>query len=79
MPDTNKSRDQGGQSAPKPSRTLPDKAICRVRRGGLADLLHCLVPEPDECEYAEPHAGDMFCFHPKRDEILARTEGRFDN
>jgi hypothetical protein len=31
-----------------------------------------LVDKPT-CKYAEPFNSKTFCFHPKRDEIIART------
>jgi hypothetical protein len=76
MSDTSKTSKDGCQSEPRPVRKLPDVAHCRVKRSGIGDLAYCLVPEPCGCDYAEHHASDIFCFHPQRKEILARTEVR---
>ncbi len=74
MSDINTPSDDGSESAPKPTRKMPDLSRCRVRRSGIADLV-CCCSEADarDCEYAEHHAGDIFCFHPQWREILARS------
>jgi hypothetical protein len=58
----------------KPARVLPDVAICRARRSGVIDMAYCLVDKPHGCKYAEPFKGKIFCFHPEREEIMARTD-----
>ena len=76
MSDTYKPSEEGSESAPELTRKLPDAACCKVRRSGMADLVFCLVSDSNSCEYAERHAFNTFCFHPKWQEILARTEAR---
>jgi len=77
MSDTNKPNKDESQPAPKPAWSLPDLVHCQVRRSGMSDLLYCLVSDSSRCEYVKHHAYDifgLFCFHPERREILARTE-----
>jgi hypothetical protein len=76
MSDMNKPSDDGSESVPKPTRKLPDMAICQVRRSGMADLVICMVSDSSNCEYCERHAFDTFCFHPQWQEILDRTDAR---
>jgi hypothetical protein len=68
MSDEEKINDKTG-----PTRILPDLAICRAKLSGVIDLAYCLVDEPYGCKYAEPHRDKVFCFHPTREEIIART------
>jgi len=69
MPDT---EDISDKTMPK--RVLPDLAICRAMHSGVIDLAYCLMDKPHGCKYAEPFKGNSFCFHPKREEIIARTQ-----
>jgi hypothetical protein len=60
----------------KIKRTLmpPDLSTCRAQASHLIKALaYCLVNKPG-CKYAEPFNSKIFCFHPKRDEIVARTD-----
>ncbi len=74
MPNSNKSNADGGNPAPKPKVTLPDTAHCRVKYSHLVGFFNCLVSNPEGCKHAEPYKDSIFCFHPDRKEILARTK-----
>ncbi|MBI5687455.1 MAG: hypothetical protein HZC54_20475 [Verrucomicrobia bacterium] len=54
---------------------LPDPAVCRAQRI-LPDLVECLVlrPKPNECPHATFFGDGIFCAHPERDNLAARTE-----
>jgi hypothetical protein len=61
----------GGNS--KANSTTPDLSVCRARVSRTISVLaYCLMDKP-ACKYAEPYHSKIFCFHPKRDEIIART------
>jgi len=64
----------GRQPDPKPARALPDFAVCRASRSGVGDLIYCLVPSCQGCQYVERHAFNNFCFHPDWKKIINRTE-----
>jgi len=52
----------------------PDLSACRAQVSKtISALAYCLVDKP-KCKYAEPFNSKIFCFHPKRDEIVARTD-----
>ena len=74
MRNTHKSRKDGCQTTPTLLRKIPDIARCRVKSSGLTELICCLVADPSNCEYIAHDYFDAFCFHPKRNEILARSE-----
>jgi hypothetical protein len=62
-------------SSSKIKRTLmpPDLSACRAQVSHtISALAFCLVNKPD-CRYAEPFNSKIFCFHPKRGDIIART------
>ena len=63
------------QPGPKPTRKLPDPAVCRARNLGNDDLFDCLISAPYECQYALHYGDSFFCRHPERKEIAARTPG----
>ncbi len=51
----------------------PDLSACRAQVShSIRALAYCLVNKPN-CKYAEPFNSKIFCFHPKRDEIIDRT------
>jgi hypothetical protein len=51
-----------------------DLSACRAQVSHtISALAYCLVDKPT-CTYAEPFNSKIFCFHPKRDEIIARTD-----
>lgn len=57
-----------------PARKLPDMAVCRAEHTETSfHLAYCLVDNPAGCQYAEPFKIKNFCFHPSREEIIART------
>ena len=62
-----------GQKEPKEPQ-LPDPAICRALRV-LPNLVECLVvkPRPHVCPHATPFGSGIFCKHPDREQIIART------
>ena len=43
---------------------LTDFTLCRVKPSGISHLLYCLVPEPQDCKYAEICGSHIYCFHP---------------
>ena len=48
-------------------RCLPDPKKCRTRyRIYTLGFTHCLVENPDACEYAERSAYGVYCEHPDR-------------
>lgn len=53
---------------------LPNSALCRGKRSGIANMVYCLAPDPGKCEYAENFAFNVYCYHPNRAQIAARTE-----
>jgi len=58
-----------------PTRILPDMSICRAKHSELSnEFAYCLVDNSFECKYAEPYKFKTFCFHPNREEIIARTK-----
>ncbi len=59
---------------PKPARGLPNFAVCRARRSGFGDLIYCLVPNCQSCQYVERHAFNNFCFHPDWEKLVTRAE-----
>ena len=61
---------------PKPARTFPDVAICRAKPSGFGDYADCLVDDPRSCRYALSFGDGYLCRHPKRAEIVARTEAK---
>lgn len=74
MIDAKQPNEAGNQPAAKPTRTLPDMAVCRARRSGIAGLAFCLVSNPNSCKFVISFAKDYFCCHQKFEEIVARTE-----
>lgn len=52
---------------------LPDLAACRALRV-LPTLVECLVVKGHLCPYATPFGNGLFCEHPERDQIVARTK-----
>ena len=58
------------KTTPRP----PDLSACRASFSQtIKALAYCLMDKP-HCKYAEPFNRKIFCFHPKRDEIVARTD-----
>jgi hypothetical protein len=53
---------------------LPDISKCRAQPSGIADLAYCLMTSHPQCGYAEPLHDKVFCFHPRRQEIIAKTD-----
>jgi hypothetical protein len=50
-----------------------DLSACRAQVSKtISALAYCLLDKPT-CKYAEPFNSKTFCFHPKRGEIIART------
>jgi hypothetical protein len=46
---------------------LPDPKRCRTRyRIYTLGFTHCLVENPDACEYTERSASGVYCDHPDR-------------
>ena len=75
MSDINKPSDNVSESAPKPTRKMPDLSLCRVSHTGIGDLVYCCaLADSKDCAYAEHHAFETYCFHPKWNEILARPK-----
>lgn len=57
----------------KDYRPLPDLAACRALRV-LPTLVECLVMKGHLCPYSTPFGSGLFCEHPERDQIVARTK-----
>jgi hypothetical protein len=55
-------------------RKLPDPALCRAQSLACSTLAECLAESPSACKYVMPFGWSMFCNHPQRAEIVARTE-----
>lgn len=51
--------------------SLPDAAICRVKRSG--EFFDCLVANPESCNYAFHYGNETFCLSPERQAIEARS------
>ena len=50
-----------------------DLSACRAQVSKtISALAYCLIKNP-ACKFAEPFNSKTFCFHPKRDKIIART------
>ena len=52
----------------------PDVAFCRARRFGLSDVVFCLMDDAEFCAFAITSGQGVFCRHPERDKIIARTK-----
>jgi hypothetical protein len=65
--------DKRPKPKPKPSRKLPDDAICRAQRHAVS-LFSCLVDSPQRCEYVLVIGKNLFCSHPNCEKIAARTK-----
>ena len=54
---------------------VPFGAICRAKAlSGDAEVAACLVQEPQYCPYAWLCGWSWICTHPRRREIVARTQ-----
>jgi hypothetical protein len=60
----------------KPVWALPEIAICRARRKVKGGLAYCRMTNAYTCRYVTRVDYDLICCHPKRDEIVARTEAK---
>jgi hypothetical protein len=60
----------------QPVWALPDIAICRARRRVKGGLAYCRMTNAYTCKYVTRVDYDLICCHPKRDEIVARTEAK---
>jgi len=57
------------------ARGVPFGAICRAKAlSGNVEIAACLVREPQYCPYAWRYGWDWICTHPRRREIVARTQ-----
>ena len=53
---------------------LPFPATCRARAvGSITDFAECLVEQPVSCVHGLLFGGARFCWHPRRQDIVART------
>jgi hypothetical protein len=52
------------KSKSKAECSLPDLAVCRVRRAEVNGLFYCLTENSACCQHVEAHANKLFCFHP---------------
>lgn len=57
-------------------RLLPDDAICEAMIVIPPILVECLVLHADACQFAKRIGGGMFCQHPHKRDIAARTAAR---
>jgi hypothetical protein len=49
-------------------------ATCRARPvGGITEFAECLVAEQARCRHRVLFGNARFCWHPRREEIVART------
>jgi hypothetical protein len=62
--------------AAKPAGLPPDLEVCRARRKIEGGLVYCRVTNAYACKYATRVDYDLICCHPKRAEIIARTEAK---
>jgi hypothetical protein len=58
----------------KPLPTQPDFANCRARLSGFGGYVDCLSDEAYYCIHALKFGDCYLCFHPERDQTVARTE-----
>lgn len=69
--------DPTGRRPPaQPAWRLPDFAVCTARRKKKGGFAYCGVAGAGACEHVTRVEGDFICCHPKRKEIIARTEAR---
>lgn len=68
----------GGHSQPESVQKLPDPGICRAERYYTTGLILCLVFKPQFCKHALDFGNAIFCCHPERREIIARTQSTYD-
>jgi len=50
--------------------------LCQARRKIKNGLVYCVGPNAHICGYATRVALNLICCHPKRREIVARTEAK---
>jgi hypothetical protein len=62
--------------AAKPPGTAPDVAVCLARRKIKGGLVYCHLSNAYACKFVTRVDYDLICCHPKRDEIVARTEAK---
>jgi hypothetical protein len=62
----------GKTSKLKPTRKLPDEAICRTQRHADC-LFSCLVDSPQSCQHLLVIGNNFFCIHPSCEAFAART------
>lgn len=60
-----------GLPAVKP---FPGSKSCRARRFGPGTHVECLAPPAEGCDFAAPTGTGTLCIHPKRLDIVARSE-----
>jgi len=59
---------------PIPMPKHPDFAKCSARSSGFGDYVDCLSEDPYYCFYALKFGDGYLCFHPERNQTVARTE-----
>jgi hypothetical protein len=56
---------------------LPFPATCRARAvGSITDFAECLTEQPTSCVHGLLFGGARFCWHPRRQDIIDRTNPR---
>jgi hypothetical protein len=61
---------------PEPGRqtwSSPNVGFCRARRFGVSDVVFCLMDDGHNCGFAIRFGQGVFCRHPDREKIIART------
>jgi hypothetical protein len=66
---------QGAQPGPGPGASEPFRADCRASRlSGIEGFAECLTLCSANCKFLFTYGQGHFCTHPKREEIVARTQ-----
>jgi len=66
---------QGAQPGPGHGASQPIGADCRAGSlGGIEGFAECLTERPANCKFLFRYGQGHFCTHPKREEIVARTQ-----
>ncbi|MCX6911262.1 MAG: hypothetical protein NTY01_24915 [Verrucomicrobia bacterium] len=54
---------------------LPDETKCAGKQIARSDVVVCAAVANHQCEFSVSAGGSVFCYHPRRLEIAARTGG----
>ena len=69
-------RGQGNPLGSGPGASPPFRPECRARRlSGIDGFAECLTPSSDPCQFLFRYGHGLFCTHPQREQIIARTWG----